>query len=149
MPVRCSTLLGGVALASLALVVAEVASFQFLPPAAHPTKKSSTAKYHSLEQIGQQQQQHQRHHGQSRRNEGTHSTILFSAPTDENDEDDFSDFDTESASQSKQQQQQSVFQTEGGVIMPEGGANPCVIKVRRVSWFLCSHPPREWGETEG
>lgn len=23
------------------------------------------------------------------------------------------------------------FQTEGGVIMPEGGANPCVIKVRR------------------
>lgn len=23
------------------------------------------------------------------------------------------------------------FQTDGGVIMPEGGANPCVIKVRR------------------
>jgi hypothetical protein len=22
------------------------------------------------------------------------------------------------------------FQTEGGVIMPEGGANPCIIKVR-------------------
>jgi hypothetical protein len=25
------------------------------------------------------------------------------------------------------------FQTDGGVIMPEGGANPCVIKV---SWYL-------------
>jgi hypothetical protein len=159
MPVRCSTLLGLVALA-----LVEVASFQLLRPSAHPTKKPSTAKYPSLEQIGQQQQQQQqqqRHHEQSWRNEGTYSTILFSASADRSDDDDFSDFDTEipaadgkqtqqlkqpkaPASQSKQQQQQqSVFQTEGGVIMPEGGANPCVIKVRCVSWFLCSYPTRK------
>lgn len=25
------------------------------------------------------------------------------------------------------------FQTDGGVIMPEGGANPCVIKVRSIA----------------
>ena len=28
------------------------------------------------------------------------------------------------------------FQTDGGVIMPEGGANPCVIKVRT---YVCAH----------
>ena len=28
------------------------------------------------------------------------------------------------------------FQTDGGVIMPEGGANPCVIKV---STYVCAH----------
>ena len=27
------------------------------------------------------------------------------------------------------------FQTDGGVIMPEGGANPCVIKVYRIVVF--------------
>jgi len=32
------------------------------------------------------------------------------------------------------------FQTDGGVIMPEGGANPCVIKVREpfiLFYFVC------------
>ncbi len=53
------------------------------------------------------------------------STKLFSTP---NDDDDIVD-EEESRLDSRSTVGRGMY-TEGGVIMPEGGANPCVIKVR-------------------
>jgi hypothetical protein len=38
----------------------------------------------------------------------------------------------ENAVKSSLMKENLPFQTDGGVIMPEGGANPCVIKVSRI-----------------
>lgn len=148
MSARSTTLqvvVGAWALAFVAIAVVEVMSFQ-LPSAAHPI--APTFLFHGSllpsSVCRQQQQQQHRQNPQPRYNEcSSCSIILFSSSTDQNnDNDNFSDFDTEvSASVGQQQlssslqqstQQQSVFQTEAGVIMPEGGANPCVIKVRLI-----------------
>jgi len=53
------------------------------------------------------------------------STKLFSTPNDDDDNID----EEESRLDSRSTVGRGMY-TEGGVIMPEGGANPCVIKVR-------------------
>ena len=57
------------------------------------------------------------------------SSKLFSTPNDD-DEDDIVGEEEESRLDSRSTVGRGMY-TEGGVIMPEGGANPCVIKVRR------------------
>ena len=54
------------------------------------------------------------------------SSKLYSTP---NDDDDNVDEEEESRLDSRSTVGRGMY-TEGGVIMPEGGANPCVIKVR-------------------
>lgn len=56
------------------------------------------------------------------------SSKLFSTPNDDNDDDNVDD-EEESRLDSRSTVGRGMY-TEGGVIMPEGGANPCVIKVR-------------------
>ncbi|KAL3766377.1 hypothetical protein ACHAW5_000916 [Stephanodiscus triporus] len=61
----------------------------------------------------------------------TTTTVILSSMT-KAAEDDFSDFDEEEEEDDDLTTTTTTnvpFQTDGGVIMPEGGANPCVIKV--------------------
>src|SRR5210317_2298027 len=53
------------------------------------------------------------------------SSKLFSTPNDDDD-----NFDEEESRLDSRSTIGRGMYTEGGVIMPEGGANPCVIKVR-------------------
>lgn len=55
------------------------------------------------------------------------SSKLFSTP---NDDDDDNVIDEEESRVDSRSTVGRGMYTEGGVIMPEGGANPCVIKVR-------------------
>jgi hypothetical protein len=67
----------------------------------------------------------------------TRPTQLALAASNYDDEEDDEDLDSASRGASKfagdkLQRESLPFQTDGGVIMPEGGANPCVIKVSRL-----------------
>ena len=55
------------------------------------------------------------------------SSKLFSTPNDDDDDDNVDE--EENRLDSRSTVGRGMY-TEGGVIMPEGGANPCVIKVR-------------------
>jgi len=127
-------------------VVEEVASFQLPPlPQLLPALPTTITNSHgSLVQISSGHHHQQwRHHQQIRHHEYMCPIVLFSSTDDENE---FSDFDEDIGAaaggrqqqqQQPKQQQQSTFQTEGGVIMPEGGANPCVIKVTAHYFYSC------------
>jgi hypothetical protein len=61
------------------------------------------------------------------------SSKLFSTPNDDDDDDNVDE--EESRLDSRSTVGRGMY-TEGGVIMPEGGANPCVIKVRERTNYM-------------
>ena len=99
----------------------------FSPPAGQQQQLHTICNIHQTTTLQQQSQQlHQK--------QCKSSSILFMSSNgdgllDFDDDDDTENNEVYIPTDMGSQAVSNVFQTEGGVIMPEGTANPCVIKV--------------------
>ena len=104
----------------------------FSPPAGQQQQLHTICNIHQTTTLQQQSQQlHQKQCSKS-------SSILFMSSNGDglldfdDDDDDNENNEVYIPTDMGSQAVSNVFQTEGGVIMPEGTANPCVIKVTTI-----------------